>query len=112
MYPAQCNQLHLVLDIKDLLFVHRVAAVRSALLLRDDNVCDVQLVLRQITGQNSARLDVFRGVGVRQLQEHIHRIPRHMDEAQGARQQGIRAVISRLLITVEAGLGTKKKSIC
>lgn len=107
MNPSQRNQLHLVLHIEYLLLVHRVAAVRSSLLLRRNDVSDVQLVLGQMTSQYAACLDVFRGVGKGQLQKHLHGVPGHVNKAQRASQQRICAVVRWLLIAIEAWLGAK-----
>lgn len=67
MYPAERNQLHLILHIEDLLLVHGVAAVGRAVLLGCYDVRDVELVPGQITGQHAASLNVARGVGACQL---------------------------------------------
>lgn len=67
MYPAQSNQLHLILHIEDLLLVHGVAAVGRAVLLGGYDVRDVELILGQMAGQHAASLNVARGVGACQL---------------------------------------------
>lgn len=103
MYPAERNELHLILDIKDLFLVHRVAAVGRAMLLRRNNMRYIELVMRQMASQHATSLNVVGGIGMRQLQEHFHGIPRYIDGAQRARQQRISAVILRLPAAIKAG---------
>jgi len=112
MNPSQRNELHLILHIEYLLLVHSIAAIRSSLLLRRDDVRDVQLVLGQMTSQYSASLDVFRGVGMGQFQEHLHRVPGHVYYAQRARQQRISAVVRRLLVAIETRFRAGKYDFC
>lgn len=82
MYPAKRNELHLILDIEDLLLVHRVAAVGRALLLGRNNMRYIEFIVSQVAGEDAASLDVIGGIGMRQLQEHIHGVAGHIDSAQ------------------------------
>lgn len=82
MYPAKRNELHLILDIEDLFLVHRVAAIGRALLLGRNNMRYIEFIVGQMAGQNTASLYIIGGIGMRQLQEHIHGIAGHIDTAQ------------------------------
>lgn len=62
MYPAERYQLHLVLNIEDLLLVHGVAAIGRAVLLWRNDVRDVELIPGQMSGQDTASLNVAGGV--------------------------------------------------
>ena len=44
MYPAESDEVVLILDIKELLLTERLTRVRPSLLLRDNDVGDMQLV--------------------------------------------------------------------
>ena len=46
MYPSQCDEIMLVLNIKEFLFGERFARVRSPSLLGEDHVSHVKLVTR------------------------------------------------------------------
>ena len=70
--PPERDEVVIILVIEDCFLVVRRARVRSAALLRNDDVSDGELVPLQTAGQNAASLDVPIRVGLSQIQESPH----------------------------------------
>lgn len=77
MYPANSDEVQLVLVVKQLLLLLSGARVSCPALLRDQEVCYEELALGHVSSQHSTSLHIPRRVAVRQGHEIGHKLGRH-----------------------------------